>query len=168
MQSATLLPTNTVPAATVPTAPLPEDIMLIRISIHNIWGEKYYEPSWQILGDLQSYEYERWRRVLREERLDTPFVLGKQDNGDYILDVADLGLNPADCIDYAEAKEHRDRLQNDEYIYDLHADSSCQCLCGEIAAEKAIMDKYEPKITAAVHNRFDAWTRRRPTRSRRP
>lgn len=141
------------PAATIATPPR---VVLIRISTHDYRGEKYDAPFWHILGDLRDYEVtRRWRHLFSP-----PLVLGKQDDGDYILDVTDLDLDADECLAYADAEQRRDELDDEEYRYNLHSDDSSQCLCGEIAEQQMIMDKYKSKITEAVCERFDAWTRR--------
>jgi hypothetical protein len=147
--AASLLPAGTIPA--------PPRVCIIRVTTHTYRGEKYDTPLWHVHGDLRHYEVtHRWRHLFS-----APLVLGKQDDGDYILDVTDLGLDADECLAYADAKERCVELQDEEYRYNLHSDSSSQCLCGEIAEQQAIMDKYESKITDAVNERFDAWTRRR-------
>jgi hypothetical protein len=141
------------PAATIPTPPR---VVLIRISTHDYRGEKYNAPLWHVLGDLRHYEVtRRWRHLFSP-----PLILGKQADGDFILDVTDLGLNADECLAYADAQERCGELEDEEFRFSLHADDSSQCLCGEIAEQLRIMDKYRSKIGAAVCERFDAWTRR--------
>ena len=107
------------------------------------------------MGDLRHYEcMERWRNG-------RAVTLGDQDDGSWLLDVTDLGLDPAICRAYNDAEERRDELENEEYMYNMHSDPDSECLCGEIAEQERILNKYAPVITAAVNERFDAWTRRR-------
>ena len=137
------------------TIPAPPAVTLIRVIRPGTLGNYFTEPYWHIVGDLRHYEFlERWRNG-------RALTLGDQDDGSWLLDVTDLGLNPADCKAYADAEEERGYLENQEDMYNMHSDPDCQCLCGEIAEQQRIMDKYESQITAAVNERFDAWTRRR-------
>jgi hypothetical protein len=144
--------TSLLPAATIPTPPR---VVLIRVSTHSVRGDKHAEPFWHILGDLRHYEITQRFMYL------TDVALGKQTDGSYLLNVADLGLDPDECMAYYDAEERYSDLCLEEDRFDLHSDPDGECLCGQIAEAKAITDKYDPKITAAVLEHFDAWTRRR-------
>jgi hypothetical protein len=140
-------------AAASAAAIAPTRICLIHVITHYGTGEKYDSPAWHVLGDLRHYEITR--------RFSPPLVLGKQADGHYILDVTDLGLDADECLAYADAQERCGELEDEEYRFNLHSDDSSHCLCGEIAEQQAIMDKYRSKINMAVCEHFDAWTRRR-------
>lgn len=141
------------PAAT-PTIPAPPRITLIRVVLP---GRDNYrtEPFWHIIGDLSAYEFvQRWQ-------YGRTVTLGDQDDGTWLLDVTDLGLDPAICQAYYAAETRRGEMETEENMYNLHSDPDGQCLCGHIAEQQTILDLHEPVITAAVNERFDAWTRRR-------
>ena len=135
--------------------PLREKV-LIRVTTHDFHGNKYtFPPNWYILGTYEDYEF--------EYRMDTgkDFVLGRQDFGQYILDVTELGLDPQVCINYKEADESIFELYNEEEIFDLHNDPEGKCHCGEITRLKKFTEPIAAAIAAAVEERFDAWKRRR-------
>ena len=140
--------------AVKPTIPAPPRIVLIRIKTHAS-GNKFAEPYWHIVGDLQHYE---WITRFQYAKYVT---LGEQNDGSYLLDVTDLGLDPVACLAYYDAEERRGELETEEDMYNLHSDPEGRCLCDQIAAQQAILDTHEPVITAAVNERYDAWTRRR-------
>ena len=141
--------------AVIPTIPVPPRVVVMRVTTHSWTGMKHEMPFWHILGYLDCYESNR--RWFNQEDV----TLGDQGNADHILDVTTLGLDPAECMAYLDAEERYGDLQTEEDRYDLHSDADGECLCGQIAEQKAIMDLYESKITEAVIARFDAWTRRR-------
>jgi hypothetical protein len=138
-----------------PTIPTPPRIVVMRVTTHNWNGEKHATPFWHILGYRDTYESNR--RWFNQEDV----TLGDMGDGDHILDVTTLGLDPTECMMYLDAEESHADLQTEEDRYDLHSDPDGKCLCAEIARERAIMDLYESKIDAAVKEHFDAWTRRR-------
>jgi hypothetical protein len=140
--------------AVKPTIPAPPRIVLIRIKTHAS-GNKFAEPYWHIIGDLHHYEFvQRWQYGQEVK-------LGDHDDGSYLLDVTDLGLDPSACMAYYDAEERRGELETEEDMYNLHSDPEGRCLCDQIAEQQAILDTHEPVITAAVLERYDAWTRRR-------
>jgi hypothetical protein len=141
--------------AVAPTIPVAPRVVLMRVTTHNWNGEKHTTPFWHILGYQDRYESNR--RWFNMEDV----TLGDMGDGDHILDVGTLGLDPTECIAYLDAEESHTDLQTEEDRYDLHSDPDGKCLCPQIARERAIMDLYESKITEAVNARFDAWTRRR-------
>jgi len=139
----------------LPTIPVPPRVVVMRVTTHSWTGAKHETPLWHILGYRDHYELNRRWFYLEDMHL------GCQENGDYILDVTTLGLDPAECMAYLDAEERYNDLCMEEDRYDLHSDPDGECLCGQINEQKAIMDLYDPKITAAVNEHFDAWTRRR-------
>jgi hypothetical protein len=143
------------PALPAGTIPVPARVVLMRVTTHNWNGVKHATPFWHILGYRDHIDFNR--RWFNQEDV----TLGDQGDGDHILDVTTLGLDPTECMAYLDAEERHDDLQTEEDRYDLHSDPDGKCLCAQIAEQKAIMDLYESKITAAVNERFDAWTRRR-------
>lgn len=144
----------TAPAPTVaPTIPTPR-VILIRV-ILPVRDHYSPKPHWYIVGDLYHYEFtQRFQHGCTVN-------FGAQDDGSWLLDVTDLGLDPAVCLAYADAEERRFELETEEDRFDLHSDPDGKCLCAQIAEQEAILDAHKPVITAAVNERFDAWTRRR-------
>lgn len=136
------------------TIPAPQHVILIRIKTH-AGGNKFAEPYWHIVGDLRSYEFvQRWQ-------YEREVTLGDQGDGTWLLDVLDLGLDPAICQAYYAAEIRREEMETEEDMYNLHSDPDGQCLCGHIAEQQAILDTHEPVITAAVNERYDSWARRK-------
>jgi hypothetical protein len=137
------------------TIPAPPAITLIRVVPPRTCGNYGVAPYWYIVGDLRDYAFTHcWQ-------YGTEVKLGDQGDGTLLLDVTDLGLSRDICIAYHDAQERRGELETEEDMYNLHSDPDGECLCGKIAEQQAIMDKCEPVISAAVNERFDAWTRRR-------
>jgi len=143
------------PASSIATIPTPPRVVLIRVSTHDSRGDRYEAPRWHIVGDLHSYEWnQRWFHF------ETDVTLGQQDDGSFLLDVTDLGLDPETCLAYHDAEERRQQLDEEEERYNLHDDDG-PCLCGQIAVQMNILRDLKPAIEEAVFTRFDAWTRRR-------
>ena len=106
------------------------------------------------MGYLVHYEFkQRWL-------YNRGVALGQQDDGSFLLNVTDLGLDPETCLAYYDAEERREQLDTEEERYNLH-DGDGPCLCGQIAVQMKILRDLKPAIEEAVFDRFDAWTRRR-------
>jgi hypothetical protein len=138
-----------------PTIPVPPRIVVMSVKTHSWKGEKLEAPFWHILGYRDINESNR--RWFNQEDV----TLGDTGDGTHILDVTALGLDPTECMMYLDAEERYSDLCIEEDRYDLHSDPDGDCLCAQIAEQKAIIDRYDSKIDAAVKEHFDAWTRRR-------
>ena len=130
--------------------------VLIRVLTHDYNGNKYHAPEWFLLGTQDAYEDQyRW-----DTGEDLALVLGEQqDAGHYILDVADLGLDPKVCLQQMWDLEEIVRLHQEEDNFSLHTGDG-PCLCGDIARISQRRKSVTATITKAVCGRYDTWTRR--------
>jgi hypothetical protein len=139
--------------------PSSDRTILIRVFTHTLHGEKYDEPKWYILGDLEDHLAELWRHNYYNND-NSEFEFGLQKDGGFILDVRTLGLDVDLVLECTKAMERRDALEDEEYRWDLHSDDG-PCLCGQIHQQLLVIKRISPVIQEAVNEQFDAWTRRR-------
>ena len=134
----------------------PLNTVLIRVLTHSAYdGRKFTESNWQIMGTVAQIMFEyRWEQ-------NKELFLGDLGRGEYILDVADMGLDPGLCIAFMNDTEEICRLQDEEYEYNFHSDPDGECHCGKIAEIREHRHSLFHAIEDAVKERFDAWTRRR-------
>ena len=106
--------TSLVPVGTNHTPPR---VVLIRVNTHDWRGDRYDMHVWHIVGDLVYYEFDQgWLHF------ETKVTLGLQKDGSFLVDVADLGLDPKDCLAYADAEERCEQLKIEEDMYNLITD----------------------------------------------
>lgn len=134
----------------------PLNTVLIRVLTHSAYdGRKFTEPNWQIMGTVAQIQFEwRWEK-------NKDLVLGDLGRGEYILDVADLGLDHGLCIAFMNDTREICRLQEEEDEYSLHSDPDGECHCAKIADIHEHRHSLFHAIEDAVKEHFDAWTRRR-------
>ena len=75
---------------------------LIRIVTHNADGVPYEEPQWALLGD-EDIDF-------LFASCDGTILLGQQDPGHYLLDIADLGITLEVCRAYLTARDQYNTL----------------------------------------------------------